>query len=151
MVTDDQGVPLEIQVATPVKPSPIQRAVHGQSLERSVIVDLVSKPLLSSLEYHPRLVLTNHLLCLLAESRSPLILIRAADEMVLAGDYETKLLDASGDGSLMIAHQVGPTSMSLDEANLLLSRTRQHFDPLEVFDRIEDAMDVLAEHDERFD
>ena len=151
MVTDDQGAPLEMQVATPVKPSRIQRAVYGESLARSVIVDLLAKPLLSALEYHPRLVLTNSRICLSAESRFPLILIRAADDMVVTGDYETKLLDASGNGSLMIAQQVGPTSMSLDEANVLLSRAREYFDALEVFGRIENAMDVLAEHDERFD
>ena len=71
--------------------------------------------------------------------------------MVVAGDYETKLLDASGHGSLMIAQQLGATSMSLDEANVMLLRAREYFDPLEVFSRIENAMDVLAEHDERFD
>ncbi len=134
-----------------MKPSRIQRAVHGETLERSAIVELVARPLLLSLDYHPRLVLTNHILCLQTESRFSLFLIRPEGDMVVTGEYETKLLSASGNASLMIAQQVGAKSPSMEEANLLLSRARKHFDLLEVFTRIENAMEVLADHDERFE
>ena len=151
LVTDGQGVPLEIQVATPVKPSRIQRAVHGETLERSAIVDLVARPLLQSLDYHPQLILTNHILCLQAESKFSLFLVRPTSDMVVTGGYDTRLLSASGKASLTIAQQVGATGSSLDEADLVLSRARRNFDLLEVFDRIENTMEVLADHDERFE
>ncbi len=116
LVTDDRGIPLEIRVATPVKPWKIQRAVYGRSLALHVISELISKPLLGSLEYSPRLVLANHRYCLDAESRFPVLLILPADEMVVTSDYQTKILDVSNSGDTLVAAQkAGSEGLSLDE------------------------------------
>lgn len=151
MVTNERGVPLELRVTVPVKPGKIQRAVYGQSLEAHVVAELVSVPLLGSLEHQPRFVLTNQMHCLDAESSAPVLMVRPADEMVVTGAYETLVLDSIGSGEcLALAQGLGSESLALDRANTILLRTRQHFEPLEVFSRIDAALNVLAENDERF-
>ena len=151
MVTDHQGMPLQIQVATPVKASRIQRAVYGQPLERTVTLDIVGTPLLNSIEFYPRVILTNRLLCLQAESRFPLLFIGRKPDINLAEGYETRPLGSSSTGSLMLVRKIEGNDTSLEEASRLVSRTREYFDAIEVFARIERALEVAADHDVRFE
>ena len=151
MVIDDRGMPLEIRVSTPVKPWRIQRAVYGRSLALHVVSELVATPLLGSLEFHPRFVLTNHLYCLEADSRFPVLLLRLASEMAVASELQTEDIEAPNAAEpLILAQKAGAQSIASQEVASTLSRVAVHFDPLEVFARINAAMDVLAESDEQF-
>ena len=151
MVTDDEGLPLEIRVCTPVKPGKIQRAAYGESLRPYVIADLIAKPLVGSLEYRPRSVLTNELLCLEVDSQMPVLFIHAAGAMVVTDEYWTRELPAHHRSEpLNIAQKVSQERDLLVKAEMILARTIKQFDPLEVFSRIERTITVLAEHDERF-
>ena len=151
MVTDIRGYPLELQVATPVRPTRMHRAIYGDSLARYAISELVASPLLRELQTEPDAVVTNHPLALDALSDPPLAYLAAADTFVAGDLYDSQALAPSAEmPSAVLVQPSGADPQPLTDAAALLSRTREKFDPLEVFTRLETTLHTLAETDERY-
>lgn len=151
MVTDGSGYPLEFYAATPVRPTLIQRALYGDSLERYALCELVAQPLIESVQLKPQAILVNRLTALDLLDDASLFFAVAADGYVTLSHHESKLLAPAAE--LPPAVLVQPASRDpqrLDQAASLISRAREHFDPLTVFDRIEATMQVLGETDDRY-
>ena len=151
MITDGGGYPLEFHAATPVRPTRIQRALYGDSLERFVLSELVAVPLIESVQRKPEVIVANRLTVLDLLDDASLIFIAAADGYVTPSQHESKLLDPAAE--LPPAVVVQPASRGwqrLDHATSLITCARENFDPLTVFDRIEATLQVLAETDDSY-
>lgn len=150
MVTNERGYPLEFRVSTAVRPSGVQRALYGKSLEPYVVSELVGARLVKELQRRPDIVLVNRLTALEAISRFPLAFVAHADSHVQTADerldYRRVELDGAPASALALVRLRGGS----DEPLLKLKLAIRHFDPVEAFDRMQTAVTVLGEADERY-
>lgn len=151
MVTNKRGFPGEFQVSTPVRPSPVQRALYGASLEPYITADLLGTRLLDDLKSRIDLVLVNRLGGLEIDCDSSVAFVAKADSYVQQQDPARKYrrLEAQGEETSAIA-LVCTNDKTLEEATLMLSEAMRYFDPADAFARMNTALDVLAESDERY-
>ena len=54
LVIDDTGIPREFRTTSPLRPTRIQTALYGESLEQYVLIELIGVPLLHSLSSYPQ-------------------------------------------------------------------------------------------------
>ncbi|MDP3062317.1 MAG: hypothetical protein Q8O40_03735 [Chloroflexota bacterium] len=158
LVTDKQGYPLEFRVLTPVKPTPLQRALIGAGLERYVGVELCGRQLIRGIQRKPHLLLVERrdLLSLDDEFPNDILYVRRAGDQVAV---RAKGEPASQEGRLespALGFQPVVWEGSLragdnrKETVALLSSCFEHFDPIEVFTRMRDAVRLLAKQDARY-
>ena len=151
MVTDENGHPLELRVATPVRATRLQRAAYGESLMPYALGELVGAPLIDRVRLEPEVMLVNRLDALDMLADEDLVYIAEADGYVALDQHESRLLAPSAERvPTVIACSTGDNARSLADASALLERARERFDPLGVFDRLETTLEVLAESDDRY-
>lgn len=151
MVTDGNGHPLELRVATPVRATRLQRAAYGESLMPYALGELVGAPLIDRVRLEPEVMLVNRLDALDMLADEDLVYIAEADGYVALDQHESKLLAPSAERvPTVIACPTGDNARSLADVSALLERARERFDPLGVFDRLETTLEVLAESDDRY-
>lgn len=151
MVTNERGFPLEFRVSTPVRPSAIQRALYGSSLDPYVTAELLGVRLINDLKHTPDVILVNRLGGLDLETSSPLAFVARADSFVRQenpGTQYRRLEPQGGEGAAVAI--VGSASGRFDDAVLYVSESLRHFDPVDAFGRMKTAVDVLAKTDERY-
>jgi hypothetical protein len=152
MVTNERGYPLEFRVSTAVRPSAVQRALYGDSLDGYVEAELVGKVLVAELKRKPSVVLVNRLGLLEAATDRPLVLVARADSYVRTeGDgLRYRRLEKGTDASRALALLSLGSEESLTAVSEVIGRVAQRFDPVEAFDRMSTAIGVLAESDQRY-
>ncbi len=71
MVTNGRGFPLEFRVSTPVRPTAVQTALYGKSLEPYVATELLGSRLVSEIKHKYDVVLTNRLTSIDTDASAP--------------------------------------------------------------------------------
>jgi len=156
LVTDCISKPLEFRVTLPVKPNPVQRTPYGPSLIPHVGVDLCGRPLYEILETKPSLLLVEdeRLLRLSQAIPGHVVLVRPEEnraETAQGEPQETILSDPNGRfPSIAVSCPSDYDSLRCQEALRLVKTMFSHIDLLEPFQRVENAVRVLAQEDERF-
>lgn len=160
LVTNEYGVPVEFRCTYPIKPTPIQKPLYGDALEPYMGLELCSKPLLASLDHSPSIVVVDRefLLDLQSSSSCPVVFIARAGEAI---EVET----STGPGRRWIRRRLSSPSGRFQPIDIQMSEEWSEeldairpkvedifarLDLLEPFDRIAQALEVLAAQDPRF-
>jgi hypothetical protein len=164
LVTKLTSVPVEFRVTLPVKPTNIQKSLYGESMVPYIGTELCGTQLLESITHNPEVVFVSpeYMLGVRPNSAAPVIHVLEADQ-----GHGTKTVETDLDG----ADQNAPAkSWQLSGSNNqpitlstalnftedyeitrdLIAELALKFDLLEPFARIDRAIDVLAEQDQRF-
>ena len=160
LVTDLQGIPQEFRCTHPVKPTTIQRPLYGNTLRSYIGVNLCGIPLIESIENKPLLIVVHEefLLDVKTASPCPIIFIRRAGEAINIGTSDSpedtlrrERIDCSTGRFQPIIISTHPDfDDDVPFAKETLERIFTYFDPLEPFERISKAIEVLAKQDKRF-
>lgn len=153
LVVDRQGGPLEFRCTSPIRPNPVQRMLYGESLEPYMLIELMGRSLLKSLRESFDVLLVNedYFLNLREHCKRPMAFIRRQGAELVAGSatgdqQNSKLVDSpSGKFDPIVAvvphnHQEDATVI-----NSLLVEISVRFDPLEPFERVQNALAKVHE------
>jgi len=160
LVTDLQGIPQEFRCTHPVKPTTLQRPLYGDTLESYVGVNLCGIPLIESIQNKPSLIVVNKdfLLGVRTGSESPTVFIRRAGEAIeikTLGDSQGKSKRERIDcptgrfQPVVIMPHYG-YSDDTNSARKILESVFTYLDPIEPFERMAKAIEVLGKQDKRF-
>ncbi len=153
MVVDARGLPLDFKYTEPVTPSKLQAVLYGKALDKHVRQDVIFKHLVDRLDPKPDLLLVDDeaLAGLLAavpvlfvvETRMPPLREASTLQAASEGDY---LLQVSETGS-PLRFRVPKGDVPERFAEILVSVARSGLDPVEPFQRVRGALElVTAEH-----
>lgn len=160
LITNEHGVPVEFRCTYPVKPTLIQRPLYGDKLEPYIGVELCGRPLLSSLDHDPSILLVDRdfLLDLQPASACPVVFAARAGEAI---EVQTQPRDVMGWVRRRVTSPPGrfqPIDVQVhsewgEQLEAIRPKIEDVFarvDLLEPFDRIAQALKVLAVQDPRF-
>ena len=155
LVLDGDGKPLEFRCTSPIRPNPVQRTLYGASLEPYMLVQLIGKPLLSSLRESFLLVLVNEpaFLNLRAHTTQPVLFVRrqgiALDGTTARPEQGTSLLVDSPTDVFdpVVVEAFREHAADREQARPLLESISARYDPLEPFERVLRALQKV--HDEK--
>ncbi|MBU4293757.1 MAG: hypothetical protein KJ770_06880 [Actinobacteria bacterium] len=166
LITDSTGVPLEFRCTHPIKPGIVQKQLYGKMLLPYVSVTLCGLPLLNSLNIKPSLLIVKKdwFLEIREKSDIPIVFIKTS------GETSGELLDfqstATADSADMLFSEIIDDRVGkLKPINLYVRNKYREdirnnienlknifykIDPLEPFDRILKALEMISTQDERF-
>jgi hypothetical protein len=160
LITDLHGIPQEFRCTHPVKPTTIQKPLYGDTLQPYIGVNLCGIPLIESIQNKPSLIVVREefLLDVRTASPYPVILIRRAGEVI---DIETsdrpetllkrERIDCSTGRFQPIVFSPHPDfDDDMLSSREILEGIFTYFDPLEPFERMSKAIEVLGKQDKRF-
>jgi len=160
LVTDELGKPTEFRVTLPVKPTLIQRQLYGEALLPHVGVELCGLPLYQALKDKPALLVVSHPAFLPLNDRVQSLLVyleRAGSSLVIKStdDGNRSMSDkvASRSGRFEPISLTYPGAYEASQRSQALALVEDFFravDLLEPFERIDVAVRMLQEQDERF-
>ena len=160
LITDCLGVPQEFRCTHPVKPTSIQKPLYGDTLELYIGVSLCGIPLIKSIKLKPELLVVQKelLLDVRTESDYPVIFVRRAGEAIEVAPSDSSESAAKRERVDCPRGRFQPIILSshldFDEDISLGKQTVEeifkYIDPLEPFDRIEKAIEILGKQDQRF-
>jgi len=157
LVTDDIGKPEEFRVTYPVRPTMVQKQLYGRSLLPHVGVELCGKPLFESLTNRPQVLLVqwDYLLGLGDVLQCPVVHVaKSAEQLELvSGANQPKDRLEVTPGLYQPVDVSYPRSYSEERRFSTLVLLEQFFvaiDPVEPFERIQGALKILGEQEERF-
>lgn len=160
LVTNLQGVPQEFRCTHPVKPTTIQKPLYGNTLEPYVGVDLCGVPLVQSVQNKPSLLIVHKdfLLGVRTTTDCPVILVRRAGEAIdvkPSDSTETtprreRIDSTTGRFQPIILEAHPDFDDDLVSARPTLETIFSYLDPIEPFERMAKAVEVLSKQDKRF-
>lgn len=160
LITDLQGIPQEFRCTHPVKPTTIQKPLYGKTLEPHIGVNLCGIPLFKSIQNTPSLILVHreNLIGVRIAIPCPVVFIRRAGEVIevkTSDNSETTLkrerIDCSTGRFQPIVFASHPDfNDDLTIAKEVLEKIFSYLDPIEPFERMSKAIEVLSKQDERF-
>lgn len=160
LVTDIDGTPQEFRCTHPVRPTLVQRPLYGDTLLPHIGVNLCGIPLMQSIQIKPSLIVVQRefLLDVRATCPFPVIYIRRAGEVIdieapdsPANKSNKERLDCSTGRFQPIVFSSHPDfEDDIPTAKEVLEEAFSYFDPLEPFERMLKAIEVLAKQDKRF-
>ncbi|GFP27289.1 MAG: hypothetical protein DDT22_00800 [candidate division WS2 bacterium] len=160
LITDLQGIPQEFRCTHPVKPTTIQKPLYGNTLEPYIGVNLCGIPLIESIQSKPSLIVVHKefLLGVRITSPCPVIFVRRAGEAIdikTSGSSETTLrrgrIDCSTGRFQPIIFVPHPDfDDDITSAREILEKIFSYLDPIEPFERMAKAIEVLGKQDKRF-
>ena len=136
-VTDNDGVPREFKCTEAIKPSLIQLSLYGEKLEPHIAIKLCVVPLLQKIDCKPDILFVNEL---------PFLAVR--EHIDIPALFIQRPNNVSDDIQPSIV--LMPYSRYESDKNDELIQQTCRFDLLEPFDRIQHAVTLLGEKDERF-
>ncbi len=160
LITDLQGIPQEFRCTHPVKPTTIQKPLYGNTLESYIGVNLCGIPLIKSIQNEPSIIVANKdfLLGVRIESPCPVIFIRRAGEAIdikPSDSSETipkrERIDCpTGRFQPIVCAPHPDYDDDITSAKETLGKIFNYLDPLEPFERMAKAIEVLNKQDKRF-
>ncbi|MCY4618657.1 MAG: hypothetical protein OXD50_08905 [Chloroflexi bacterium] len=151
MVTDESGKPLEYRIAAWVRPNALVRAAYGSTLNEHVVAELIASPLMSQLEYKPRVVFVNDLMALDRDGAYATAHLTHQESVALIDEFDVQTLSSSANQpALSVIQYSSIPARDREEIVALLERARTQFDPYDVFSRIMKVHNIVAEEDARF-
>lgn len=152
LVTDDWGKPLEFRCTAPVKPTSVQRTLYGSTLMPHVLVELIAKPLMDSLNEEPVAVLVSYetFLDLRHKVDVPVVQIRRQG----TGVKVTAASDEEGNQNIVMDSESGKFAPIIVEAHWkfpddtnscasLLKELFGRWDVVEPFERLHKGLDYV--------
>ena len=158
IVTDAHGLPLEFRYTEPVRATKLQRILYGDVLEKYIHGDVIAGSLIGRLEQKPDLFLVSEpaLLdtagaagkraVLLLASRVPPLKEFGATQDVSDTEY---FLQVSDSGSPVRVRLPGQDAALRAEATRLLTEAGRTMDPTEPLARVEAAVKMLWDDENR--
>ena len=138
LVTDERTRPLEFRVTDPVVASDLQRVLYGAVLDEHVLGDLCGVPLLEALRESVDYVLVrDQALLSLQDVRDEPVFWIGRDEEAEPGE------DGAPPGVCLGYHGDGEQE-AIKEARLALRDVARHYDLLEPFERMAEAVRHVA-------
>jgi hypothetical protein len=160
LVTDFQGIPQEFRCTHPVKPTILQRPLYGEALESYIGVNLCGIPLIESIQNKPSLIVVHKefLLGVRTASSCPAIFVRRAGEAIdiKASDSSDKKLKReridcpTGRFQPLVLTPHFDFNEDITSAREILGEIFSYLDPIEPFERMLKAIEVLGKQDKRF-
>jgi len=160
LVTDLQGIPQEFRCTHPVKPTTIQKPLYGNTLEPYIGINLCGMPLIGSIQNKPLLIVVHKefLLGVRTASPCPVVFIRRAGEAIdvkPSDSSETTLrrerIDCpTGRFQPIVLTPHPDFDDDIASAREILEKIFSYLDPIEPFERMSKAIEVLAKQDKRF-
>jgi hypothetical protein len=160
LLTDELGKPEEFRVTFPIKPTPLQRQLYGETMLSHIGIELCGVPLFQALKTKPLVLLVNDVRFLSLGSRVSSLIVkveRAGEALKLTTDGGTQsvavssLLSSSGRFQpLSIVYPGDYDEQKRRETLNKLGRFFASLDLIEPFGRIDAATKALAAQDERF-
>jgi len=160
LVTDFQGIPQEFRCTHPVKPTILQRPLYGETLESHIGVNLCGIPLIESIQNKPSLIVVHKefLLGVRAASSCPVIFVRRAGEAIdiKSSDSSDKKLKReridcpTGRFQPLVLTPHFDFNDDITSAREILGEIFSYLDPIEPFERMLKAIEVLGKQDKRF-
>jgi len=160
LVTDNQGIPQEFRCSLPVKPTTIQRPLYGERLGPYIGVKLCGIPLIESIQIKPSLIVVNKdfLVEVRVACHYPLVFLSRAGEAIdinSSDSEDTKVrkerIDCSSGRFQPIIVSPHPNFHDdISEAREILEDIFNYLDPLEPFERIRSAIEIIGKRDQRF-
>lgn len=156
LIVDGHGRPLEFRCTSPIRPNPVQRTLYGGSLEPYMLVELIGKPLLSNVRESFTILVVDEpaFLNLREHCDQPMLFVRRQG-VELRGEAggsdagASVLVDSpSGRFDPVVAQAFRKYAGDAASALPILERASDHFDPLEPFDRILQALKKVHEEKE---
>lgn len=159
LVTDLKGIPIEFKCTHPVKPTAVQQKLYGDMLIPYISVNLCGFPLFNSLERKPNILLCkkNIFLDLRSDISTPIFFIQDSSQ-VIGLEEESATNGIYSETIKKVKNQSGP--IKVGTKNQYKSDLIQYKDYLEnltsminlsePFDRIERAMEMISNQDDRF-
>jgi hypothetical protein len=160
LITDLLGIPQEFRCTHPVKPTTIQKPLYGEALEPHIGVKLCGIPLIESVRNKPSLMIVSKefLLGVRSQSRCAVVFIRRAGEaleIAVPGtegslSRRSRIDSATGRFQPIIISPHSNFDIDVDYARDILEKAFNYLDPLEPFERIAKAVELIGKHDKRF-
>lgn len=156
LITDSLGIPQEFRCTHPVKPTAVQKSLYGDTLLPHICVNLCGIPLLKAIQSKPSLILLRDELFLGITSASPcpVVVIRRAGTAIdvrSAGDNSSlKKTRLESPVERFQPIVIEGRSDDSDVAKHILEGVFTRWDPLEPFDRINSAIQLLSKYDKKF-
>lgn len=160
LVTDLQGIPQEFRCTHPVKPTTIQKPLYGDMLEPYIGVNLCGVPLFKSIQNIPSLIVVDKefLLDVRKAISLPVIFIRRAGEAIdlkpttgAESNFKRERVDCATGRFQPIVFTPHPDfNDDITVAREILEKVFSYLDPLEPFERMLKAIEVLGKQDKRF-
>lgn len=160
LITDLQGIPQEFRCTHPVKPTTIQKPLYGDTLEPYIGVNLCGIPLIKSIQNKPSIIVVHKdfLLDVRTASPCPVIFIRRAGEAIdikPSDGSETTLKRERIDCPtgkfqpiVCVSHPDFDEDMAF--ARETFEKIFNYLDPLEPFERMAKAIEVISKQDKKF-
>lgn len=138
LITDIETKPYEFRITGPVRPSPIQRVLYGDTLDDYVHIDLIGVPLIRAAKEKLSLILVANpsLLRIRPKLSSPMVLIRRDSKS--SNNSPTDADDSNLRTVTITAHRDFPTEAPAAQA--MLASIMQKRDLLEPFERLRAAL-----------
>ncbi len=160
MITDVHGVPQEFRCSHPVKPTAIQKPLYGDTLEPYIGINLCGIPLIESIKSKPMLIIVQEefLLGVRVASQYPVVFIRRAGEAI-------EITNTNHSEKNPIRERIDCTTGSFQPivitphhefnedssfARPIIEKVFGYFDPIEPFERMVKAVEILGKQDSKF-
>jgi hypothetical protein len=160
LVTDSQGVPQEFRCTHTVKPTLIQRPLYGDTLESYIGVNLCGIPLIGSIQNKPTLIVVHKefLLGVRKTSPCPVVFVRRAGEAIDIKTSDRPQVKLRRERIDSPTGRVQPVVLiphhdfddDITSARKLFEGIMNYLDPIEPFERMAKAIEVLGKQDKRF-
>jgi len=164
LVTKPTSVPVEFRVTLPVRPTNIQKSLYGESMIPYIGTELCGTQLLEAITHNPEVVFVSpdYMLGVRPNSAAPVIYVAETDQGQGANGTETDQtaeeergpakswpLSGSNNQPLSLSTALGFAD-DYEITKELIAELALKFDLMEPFARVNRAIDVLAEQDQRF-
>lgn len=157
LVTDELGKPEEFRVTFPVKPTLIQRQLYGESPFPHVGMELCGLPLYDALKARPHLMVVSHpeFLFLGEAIESPLVYAERSGTTLIVKGAPSSLHDVVESNSgrfepLRVRYPDGYKPERRAQTAEVVAEFFRVVDLMEPFNRIDVAVRILQEQDEKF-
>jgi len=137
LVVDNEGIPLEFKCTEAIRPTHVQQSLYGNTMEMYIAVKLCAIPLLKAVSNKPDMLFVNEqsFLTIREETEIPTLFVRQTDNV--SDDMQPSIA--------LMPH----SQFEADKEDELIRRSGR-FDLIEPFDRVQQAVLLLGEKDERF-
>jgi hypothetical protein len=158
LITNDRGVPQEFRCTHPVKPTVIQKPLYGDTLVPHIAVHLCGMPLVKATQNRPSLLIVGneYLLGVKSATACPVVFIRRAGEAIEikgANGQSTagrERIDSTSGRFQPIIIEGYPETDDARSGREILEKVFAYLDPLEPFERMGKAIEVLAKQDSKY-
>ena len=155
MVTDNRGYPLEFKATTPVRPSLVQKTLYGEKLEHYISSELCGKQLVKQSGRKPKIILVpdKKLLEIAETTDNEIVAIWRSGEKIkveeLSNDLQRGTIKCASFQPIVYEGRFTEEGGKRD-ALAFLQNCSDHFDLVEVFERMRAALLLLAKEDSRY-